>query len=428
MSEYTAQYHPHCPERTQPLVPPSNIFASGDPMSNRTTQRSDFVEHPYIHPYRYEPAPYKAPEGRIENTTLYQNEFTQKDCPPVKSIKPIEQKMCSAKFDGQPTYRDDYRQWDLSPTESYKPSGARPPLAKFDGEPIYRREYVPKNMKPPETIKPASEIKLSNAPFNGETNYRTEFVPHEIEPRAATKPTLLSRPKVPFEQLTTNRKDYTAKEFCSNPPIIPEKSRLLGTGPMSRYTTNRTDYKDWGPSYPERFTGPAYKEPQGDRYFGSTYRNDFSEKTICPTLPAKMPQAKRCDAKFDGTTNYRNDYQPWDCQPERAMKQAGWSPPEVPFDGTTTNRTNYVPHECYSMQEPIKPVQNLIPCGPFDDRTNYRTDFVPKDICPCCPAGFLPTNDVSPDGFVFERIDERGHQLYKNVGTGKPMLPPVLAK
>ncbi|TPP59406.1 hypothetical protein FGIG_05131 [Fasciola gigantica] len=374
MSEYTAQYHPHCPERTQPLVPPSNIFASGDPMSNRTTQRSDFVEHPYIHPYRYEPAPYKAPEGRIENITLYQNEFTQKDCPPVKSIKPIEQKMCSAKFDGQPTYRDDYRQWDLSPTESYKPSEARPPLAKFDGEPIYRREYVPKNMKPPETIKPASEIKLSNAPFNGETNYRTEFVPHEIEPRAATKPTLLSRPKVPFEQLTTNRKDYTAKQFCSNPPIIPENSRLLGTGPMSRYTTNRTDYKDWGPSYPERFTGPAYKEPQGDRYFGSTYRNDFSE--VSPSPP----------------------------------------PNEL------------LPHECYSMQEPIKPVQNLVPLCPLMTRYKHIAQFVPKDICPCCPAGFLPTNDVSPDGFVFERIDERGHQLYKNVGTGKPMLPPVLAK
>lgn len=54
-----------------------------------------------------------------------------------------------------------------------------------------------------------------------------------------------------------------------------------------------------------------------------------------------MPQAKRCDAKFDGTTNYRHDYQPWECQPERAMKPNDWKPPEVPFDGTTTNRVSY---------------------------------------------------------------------------------------
>lgn len=109
---------------------------------------------------------------------------------------------------------DDFRQWDLPPIENYKPSSARPPLAKFDGEPIYRREYVPKNMKPPEAIKPLCELKLSNAPFKGDTNYRTEFVPHEIEPRLPIKPALLSRPKAPFEKLTTNRKDYTAKEFC----------------------------------------------------------------------------------------------------------------------------------------------------------------------------------------------------------------------
>ncbi|VDP93986.1 unnamed protein product [Echinostoma caproni] len=89
---------------------------------------------------------------------------------------------------------------------------------------------------------------------------------------------------------------------------------------------------------------------------------------------------------------------------------------------------NFVPHECVSVPELIKPPPCLVQTGPFDDRTNYRTDFVPKEVCLCCPAGFLPTNDISPDGYMFERIDERGHQLYKNVGTGKNTLPSVSVK
>lgn len=77
--------------------------------------------------------------------------------------------------------------------------------------------------------------------------------------------------------------NFTFSPQCkqgSNPPIVPPRSCLGGTGPMSRNTTNRTDYKDWGPIYPERFYGPPYKEPEGDRYFDSTYKNDFSEVSI----------------------------------------------------------------------------------------------------------------------------------------------------
>ncbi|VDP94330.1 unnamed protein product [Echinostoma caproni] len=183
-------------------------------MSDKTTQRSDFVVYPYEHPYKHVPAPYKAPEGRIENSTLYRNEFTEKNCAPAQPIKPPPRKSCGAKFEGQPTYRTDYRPWDLPPIVSYKPTENRPTPAKFDGEPIYRREYVPKCIARVETFKPDNELKLSNAPFIGDTNYRTEFVPREIEPREEKKPTLLVRPKVPFETLTTNRKDFTAKEWC----------------------------------------------------------------------------------------------------------------------------------------------------------------------------------------------------------------------
>ncbi|KAF6779359.1 hypothetical protein AHF37_00911 [Paragonimus kellicotti] len=425
MSEYTAQYHPQCIQPNKPIIPASNLFASGDPISNKTTNRNDYVPYPYEEPYKHPPVPYKAPEGKMDDTTLYRNEYTPKVCAPPQPVKPPERRGCSAKFDGLPTYRADYRPWDLPPIVPDKRKQDRPLLPKFNAEPTYRSEYVPKCIEKSTSYKP-QELPKVHEPFKGDTMYRTEFVPRPLEPQTAIKPPTYARSRAPFETLTTNRKDYTPKEYCPNPPAKPVGSVLGSTGQMSKTTTNRTDYKDWGPQYPERAAAPQHRPLEGDRSFDSTYRNDFGEKPLCPVTSVKAPETKRCDAKFDGTTNYRHDYKLWDVPPRSpAFKPTEWSRPDVPFDDATTNRTNFVPPPCLVVPEPVKPKVNCFEGGPFDDRTSYRTDYVPKETCPCCPAGFLPTDDVSPDGYVFDHYDDRGHQQYRNVGTGKKIMPAI---
>ncbi|CAL8072421.1 unnamed protein product [Calicophoron daubneyi] len=428
MSEYTAQYHPHCLEPNQPIVQPSNIFSSGDPISDKTTNRTDYVPHCYEQPYTHKRDPYKPPEGKMENTTLYRNEFTPKNCPPSQPIKPIERKSCAAKFDGQPTYRSDYKAWDLPPIVPRKPKEDKPPLPKFDAEPIYRREFTPKCIERLQNFKPPNLPKVYDEPFKGDTIYRTEYIPREVCPPEPAKAPTYSKSTVPFETLTTNRKDYTAKEYCPVAPIKPIQSTLASSGPMSRLTTNRMDFKDWGPQYPERASGPQYVAPQGERYMNSTYRTDFAEKPICPVTEIKPLERKMCEAKFDGTTNYRHDYQPWEVAPPAQAKRPEWVPPDTPLDTMTTNRANFVPFPCVPTVESFKPANTQIESGQFDDRTNYRTDYVPKEVCLCCPAGFLPTKDVSPDGYMFDHYDDRGHQMYRNVGTGKSILPAVQVK
>ncbi|KAG5450147.1 hypothetical protein CSKR_113246 [Clonorchis sinensis] len=427
MSEYTAQYHPQCVEPNKVIVPPSNIFASGDPMSGKTTHRNDYVPHPYERPYVQKPIPYKAPCGKMEDSTLYRNEYTAKNCAPSLPVKPLERRMCSAKFDGQPTYRSDYRSWDLPPIRPQKPKDERPNLPKFEAEPIYRREFVPKCIEKPKSYKPEDRPR-PDEPFRSDTMYRTEYVPRQVEPPVPVKPALYAKSQMPFETLTTNRKDFTPKEMCPNPPFKPQNLLFASTDPMSKATTNRTDYKDWGPSYPERGAKPEYKPLEGDQSFDSTYRNDFNEKPICPVVGIKPFEPKRCDAKFDGLTNYRHEYKPWEVPPPKPAKKEEWAPPDAPFDDSTTNRVSYVPHPCVVAPQPITPRPQCWYSGPFDDRTNYRTEYVPKEVCPCCPAGFLPTDHVSPDGYVFDHFDERGHQMYRNVTGDKTTLPALPVK
>ncbi|CAH8536979.1 unnamed protein product [Dicrocoelium dendriticum] len=420
ISEYASQYYPRCIPPNKAIIPSNSIAAAGDPISDKTTQRLDYVRHPQIQPYIHPPALYKPPEGKMEDTSVYMKEYTPKYCPQSKPVKIPEGRGCSAKFDGTPTYRVDYKPWQVRPATPRKPEQRRAELPKFDAQATYRTEYGPKCMQKPITYKPP-ETRQIYEPFKGDTIYRTEYITHEIEPPAPVKPKTYAKAKAPLDALTTNRKDYTPKEYCPSQPVIPASSSIRNTGPMSKVTTNRTDYKDWGPYYPERAPTKEYKPPEGERHLASTYRCEFVRKNPCPAIPVKICDTRKCDAKFDGTTNYRHDYKPWDVVPKSPQKPAEWSPSDVPFDGTTTNRANYVAHPCITIPEKAMPKETRLDSGPFDDRTNYRLDYVPKEVCPCCPAGFLSKEQISPDGYMFQHIDERGHERYKNVSFAEPV-------
>ncbi|CAH8856024.1 unnamed protein product [Trichobilharzia szidati] len=340
MSEYSAQYHPHCISPESSIKPhANNLFASSEPVSDKTTHRIDYASHGICEPPRvYKPSPYVPPKGKMEDTTCYRNDFIPKLCPPPEIIKPVERMGCSAKFDGNPTYRSDYRPWDVKPNVPVKPKYEKSQLPKFDAQPTYRQEYIPHCMQKTESFKPVNLPKVYDEPFKGDTIYRTEYVTQPIQPKTPPKPQTIAKSTVPLDTLTTFRKDFTPKEICLNPSYKPSQQLVTSKDPISKLTTNRIDFKDWGCQPPERTAAPPYQPMQGDRYLDSTYRSDYSEKPICPPTVIKPIEIPKCDAKFDDTTNYRNDYVPWNTKAEHVKKHATWTPPTIPLDKDTTNR------------------------------------------------------------------------------------------
>lgn len=107
----------------------------------------------------------------------------------------------------------DYRPWDAKRVPLMKPDGARAPLAKFDGQPIYRSEFTPKCIEKPISFKPMNQV-LSSGPFKGDSSYRTDFVPQPIELKPPPEVATYQKTRVPFENMTTNRKDFTTKDWC----------------------------------------------------------------------------------------------------------------------------------------------------------------------------------------------------------------------
>ncbi|VDQ03646.1 unnamed protein product [Trichobilharzia regenti] len=261
MSEYSAQYHPHCisPES---LIKPhtNNLFASSEPVSDKTTHRTDYASRGICEPpYLYKPPPYVPPKGKIEDTTSYRNDFIPKICPPPEMIKPVERMGCPAKFDGNPTYRTtlsvkgklvwrssqrtrwfpylfpmsrycnklkfcsvntfvhpkgDYRPWDVKPNVPVRPKHEKSQLPKFDAQPTYRQEYIPHCMQKTESFKPVHLPKVYDEPFKGDTIYRTEYVTPPMKPKTPPKPQTIAKSSVPLDTLTTFRKDFTPKDIC----------------------------------------------------------------------------------------------------------------------------------------------------------------------------------------------------------------------
>ena len=68
----------------------------------------------------------------------------------------------------------------------------------------------------------------------------------------------------------------------------------------------------------------------------------------------------------------------------------------------------------------------MLSSEPFDDATMYRTEYTNK-CPPYCPASKLNTNprSVSPDGYVFNNEDARGHLHYRHTSISNqgPQVP-----
>lgn len=225
--------------------------------------------------------------------------------------------------------------------------------------------------------------------------------------------------KIPLDSLTTNRRDYTAKELEKMRSFKPDGTGYRSDAPFDDNTTNKVDYKKWEvqPNFAKRDN--EWRPPLGEMDLSTNYSTDFTAKPAARVQAVRPASRKRIDAKFEGDTTYGQDFRKWPGDKRSAIKNGNeYQTPNVPFEGMSTYKNHYLQHQS-------GPAQSFKPDGlayrsdaPFDGNTLYRTEFTPKEIAPC-PATLL---ESPRSGYVHITEDEKGHKYYQPVAESKSVM------
>ncbi|WP_411024485.1 hypothetical protein, partial [Salmonella sp. s57936] len=81
------------------------------------------------------------------------------------------------------------------------------------------------------------------------------------------------------------------------------------------------------------------------------------------------------------------------------------------MEDVSTFKSHYIQHQLQptvSCKPLPAPQCNKVP---MDEETTYRTQFTPKKIS-MCPVSMDPM-----PGFVFEKVDDRGHRLFRKLSS-----------
>ncbi|KAL4227667.1 hypothetical protein ACF0H5_013103 [Mactra antiquata] len=421
LTEYTNVYKPH------PLGPRENFKPSQQPMQggeflDKTTQRQDYKPHPLEKPFVHRPDEYVKPQGDMEKTTSYGQEYVQKHAAPAKAIRNEGQRQLPARFEGEPTYKSDYRKWDG--TGRQQPYGMQaawePPKSKFEGQTTFQHDYRNKEIPMRQSFKPNDGPRMSDAPFEDKTTQRDAYITHAMPPKFQRQREEYRPSGAQFDGMSTFKRDY--KGALGEPTVSfkPEGRAFQSDQPFDSDTTNRNDFKKWPMERPFVHAHEPYQKPAGDMDMNTTHKQTYREMPIERVVAMKPNSAKQASAPFDGRTNYNTDFIQKNGQRAQPAKQPDYIPNNAPFEGRSTYKGHYIPH---SMQpnRSFRPDNTAFRSdAQFDDHTLYRQDYVPKPI-QVCEAAII---DQPTSRFKFSEFDQRGHRLYAPVHTSITPLQP----
>ncbi|XP_072167064.1 stabilizer of axonemal microtubules 2-like [Diadema setosum] len=412
ISEYANKYKAYPGNgMRENFKPKPQMLKSGDPLSDATTNRIDFIPHELCRPPMHVPEQYKPKEGDIDLLTSYTKDYPQRKIEPPKSFRGNHTRSVSpGAFRGTPTYVDDYRKWELPPKEKLKDHHAYiPSNAAFDGLSTFTRDFPAKRAEMRGSMKPDDRAKVSTSPFDDKTCHRMTYIPHDTQPKfVPAKPQYKKNPHK-FDGLSTFQRDFTAKQGYVPESCKPSNMPLRSDHPFEDNTTFRQSYQKWDMERPYQHVPEAWVKPGGNMDLMTTHTLAYPAHKIKPPSPVRPPSGKPGrDVPFDDRTNYKQDFRKWESMPFRRgdPSQRPYERPSVPFEGYSHYKTNYVAKHAHPAKSMAPGNTANLSSEPFDDRTNYKTDYIPKDFTPC------PAVNLQSNGFKFTELDNRGHEIW----------------
>jgi hypothetical protein len=297
----------------------------------------------------------------------------------------------------------------MSKTSPIKHDGSYVPSNEaFAGESTYLYDFKKHNQAPVKPIRP-DQTAMQSGLFDDRTGYREDYIKHHI-PDKYNRPREEYMPnKIPLDSMTTNRRDFTAKDAEKIRSFKPEGTGYRSDAPFDDDTTHKNDFKKWDVQPLQGKRESEWRPALGEMDLSTNYNNEYTQKPVHRVQAIKPTDRKKIDARFDGNTTYHEDFRKWPGD-KRDMIRADnqYQPSNVPFDGQSTYKGHYIPLQG-------GPAQSFKPDGlafrsdaPFDGSTLYRSEYTHKEIEPC-PAQLLDTNRSD---FVYQTDDEKGHKYY----------------
>ncbi|XP_041465060.1 stabilizer of axonemal microtubules 2-like [Lytechinus variegatus] len=419
ISEYSNKYKAYPGNgMRENFKPKAQMLKSGDPISDATTNRLDYIPHEVERPAMHVPEQFKPKEGDIDLLTSYTKDYPHRKAQPAKSYRGNQTRAVSpGAFKGTPTYVDDYRKWNLPPKEQLKDHHAYiPPNAAFDGLSTFTRDFPAKRAAMRQSMKPNDEAKVSTTPFDDKTSHRMTYIPHAAQPKfVPTKPQYKKNPHK-FEGLSTFQRDFNAKQGYVPESCKPSNTPLRSDQPFDDNTTFRQSYQKWDLARPYQHVPEAWVKPGGQIDLNTTHNLAFPAHKVQPALPVRPHSGRHGqNVPFDDRTQYNQDFKKWNSVPTRRgdPSQRPYERPSVPFEGMSHYQTNYLAKHAHPAKSMAPDNVANLSSEPFDDRTNYKAEYIPKEFSPC------PAIDLKKSGFQYADVDNRGHQIWlKNQTNG----------
>ncbi|KAI8483172.1 hypothetical protein Bbelb_390540 [Branchiostoma belcheri] len=422
LSEYTERYKKHPILPTQSFKPNEEPIRGQGRMEGVTTFKKDYVPYKVTKIALPKAEEYVPIPGNMDLLSSYKQEYIGHTVPVVKPIRHEPQRKVDAgRMDTVPTYKTDYRKWEIQRAAAHKPMAAyKPSEGHMEEMTTFRHDYTRKNIPLTVSFKPLAEAKVSDIPFDDRTEYKTGYVPKPLEPKQQREREMYRPSGVPFDGMTTQKRDFTKKQGPKTESFKPDQVAMQSRDPFQGDTEFKTQFKKWATQPYVPHAGEAYVKPVGEMDLRTTHGLEYRGHVVPPARPARPPSRQRATtAPFDDKTTFKDSFRRWEI--ERVgpkIHQDAYHRPDVPFEGTTTFRAHYIKH-------PQAPTQSFKPDlgayqseAPFEDRTEYKGSYTPKkaDIC---PAVFLPGTG---SGWAYETDDQRGHKLFRRMSqTTKAM-------
>ena len=387
-----------------------------------TINRQDYVAHPVTPPPPKPSVAYAPPEGTIDSTSEYKNQYQGKWAIPAKMIRPSpSRKDARENFNHKSTHSTAFVAYSLPPPERYGSKQVyEPPTEQFDAQSTVQTDFVSfGRVEPTKSLMPPQESKLSTEALDDATSYKLSFtcpaMPEKYQrPKEVYKPS-----KGEFFDMTTFQSDFHthfgAKVAESMKP--PQKAIASGT-PFDGTTVSRLSYRSW--ELPTRHSRPptVYSPPKERFATESSFRADFPNYGwIKPTQsmkPSLRKKSKEQVAPFQSLTTQRADYKVWKDveQPMLLRQEKKYEPPNERFDAISTFQAHYrgeVTPRAPSAKPPNIPYSRS--CA-VESTTMYRDSYSRIDCHRPCPALLLPETTRSSSEYSFSHEHPSSGHLY----------------
>ena len=402
LSEYTQQFKKYSAKPRESLKPPQKALTRDAKIESLTINRQDYVAHPVTPTPPKVPVVYAPPEGTIDSSSEYKNQYQGNWAIPAKLIRPPQtRKDTREPFNHKSTHSTEFIAYSLQPQEKYGNKHVyEPPTEQFDAQSTVQMNFVDfGRVESRKSLKPPQEAKLSTEALDGTTSYRLSFSA-PLMPERYQRPKEVYKPsKGEFCDTTTFQRDFHAHSGAKVAESMkPPQKAIASDIPFDGTTVSRLSYRSW--ELPARHSRPptVYSPPKERFATESSFRADFPNYGwIKPTQSMKPPLSKEQVAPFQSLTTQCADYKVWkDIERPMLLKQEKkYEPPNERFDAISTFQAHYKGEStprAPSAKPPETPRSRS--CG-METTTMYR-DSYSRTGCRPCPALLLPGTTGGP--------------------------------